>query len=98
MRGVFAAYRSRDGRKLWSIDTHRGIGAGPMTYMAGGRQYVAVMAGYGGSMGMASAYPGAPHKLPNGQILVFPAGRHCQAAGLQARAPAPRQSVGRSLH
>jgi PQQ-dependent dehydrogenase (methanol/ethanol family) len=69
--GQFAAYRARDGRKLWSIDTHRGIGAGPMTFMAGGHQYIAVMAGYGGSMGMASAYPGGPNKLPNGQILAF---------------------------
>jgi PQQ-dependent dehydrogenase (methanol/ethanol family) len=69
--GMFAAYRASDGKKLWSVETHRGIGAGPMTYTVGKTQYVAVMAGYGGSMGMASALPGLPRKMPNGQILVF---------------------------
>ncbi|WP_404712956.1 PQQ-dependent dehydrogenase, methanol/ethanol family [Sphingomonas sp. MMS24-J13] len=70
-KGQFAAYRATDGKKLWSIETHRGIGAGPMTYTVGGHQYLAVMAGYGGSMGMATPWPGKPFQMPNGQILVF---------------------------
>jgi len=69
--GQFVAYRADDGRKLWSIESHRGIMAGPMTYMVDGVQYVAVMAGYGGSMGMAAPYPDQSRKMPNGQILVF---------------------------
>ena len=69
--GKFSAYRADNGQRLWSIDTHRGIMAGPMTYMIDGHQYVAVMAGFGGSMGMASPYPDQQHKMPYGQILAF---------------------------
>jgi quinohemoprotein ethanol dehydrogenase len=69
--GQFAAYRANDGQKLWSVESHRGIMAGPMTYTVKGQQYVAVMAGFGGSMGMAAPFPDPNHKMPNGQILVF---------------------------
>ena len=69
--GQFAAYRAEDGHKMWSYESHRGIMAGPMTYTIKGQQYVAVMAGYGGSMGMAAPFPDPSHKMQNGQILVF---------------------------
>jgi len=70
-KGEFAAYRAKDGEKLWSINSHRGIMAGPITYTVNGEQYVAVMAGFGGSMGMASPFPGPPQRMPNGLILAF---------------------------
>ena len=85
--GQFTAYRADDGRKLWSIDSHRGTLAGPVTYMIDGVQYVAVMAGYGGSMGMASPYPNQAHRMPNGQILVF---RLDGTATLPAYTPIPQ--------
>jgi PQQ-dependent dehydrogenase (methanol/ethanol family) len=72
--GQFAAYRARDGAKLWSYEAHRGIMAGAVTYRVRGEQYVAVMAGYGGSMGVAAPYPDRSHVMPNGQILVFKLG------------------------
>lgn len=46
--GDFEAYRASDGRKLWSAPAQTGIIAAPMTYEVGGRQYVTVLAGWGG--------------------------------------------------
>jgi quinohemoprotein ethanol dehydrogenase len=47
--GLINAYDARDGRKLWSFDAHMGISGAPITFLAGGQQYVAVVAGWGGS-------------------------------------------------
>jgi quinohemoprotein ethanol dehydrogenase len=47
--GGFAAYDAATGRRLWSSEAGMGIIASPMTYSAGGKQYVSVLAGYGGS-------------------------------------------------
>jgi quinohemoprotein ethanol dehydrogenase len=49
--GTLAAWDARYGMKLWEGATGTGIIAPPVTYMAGGRQYVAVLAGVGGSQG-----------------------------------------------
>jgi quinohemoprotein ethanol dehydrogenase len=47
--GWFSAYDARTGARLWRQYVGMGIMASPMTYSAGGKQYVAVLAGYGGS-------------------------------------------------
>ncbi|HXS28825.1 MAG TPA: PQQ-dependent dehydrogenase, methanol/ethanol family [Steroidobacteraceae bacterium] len=46
--GDFEAFRASDGRKLWSAPAQTGIIAAPMTYEVAGRQYVTVLAGWGG--------------------------------------------------
>jgi PQQ-dependent dehydrogenase (methanol/ethanol family) len=47
--GVLHAYDSRNGKELWShSDGPAGHQGGTMTYAAGGKQYVAVVAGWGG--------------------------------------------------
>jgi PQQ-dependent dehydrogenase (methanol/ethanol family) len=69
--GGFEAYSADKGARLWSFQTHRGVLAGPITYRVNGEQYVAVMAGYGGSMGMASASDFEKRKMPNGLIVAF---------------------------
>jgi quinohemoprotein ethanol dehydrogenase len=46
--GDFEAYRASDGHKLWSYPAQTGIIAAPMTYAVDGRQYVTVLAGWGG--------------------------------------------------
>ncbi|MFM1885371.1 MAG: hypothetical protein RL026_528 [Pseudomonadota bacterium] len=46
-KGEFSAYDARDGRKLWSTDPQTGVVAGAVSYAVDGRQYVAVLAGYG---------------------------------------------------
>jgi glucose dehydrogenase len=43
--GVFAALDAVSGRQLWSYQVDAGVNAPPVTYLAGGRQYVAVAAG-----------------------------------------------------
>lgn len=46
-RGQFIVYNASTGEKLWSFDAGLGIIAAPMTYAAGGVQYVSVLVGYG---------------------------------------------------
>ncbi|HTW38496.1 MAG TPA: PQQ-dependent dehydrogenase, methanol/ethanol family [Steroidobacteraceae bacterium] len=46
--GDFVAYRASDGERLWSFPAQTGIIAAPMTFAVGGKQYVSVLAGWGG--------------------------------------------------
>jgi quinohemoprotein ethanol dehydrogenase len=50
--GWLYAYDARSGAELWKNYAGMGIIAAPMTWSAGGKQYVSVLAGYGGSAGM----------------------------------------------
>jgi glucose dehydrogenase len=43
--GAFVAVDQRDGKTLWHYDTNVGMKGPPMTYEAGGKQFVAVTAG-----------------------------------------------------
>jgi len=43
--GDFAAYAADSGKELWRFPAQAGILAAPITYLAGGRQYVTVMVG-----------------------------------------------------
>jgi len=52
--GQFSAYDARTGAKLWSVPTGTGILAPPVTYLAGGEQYVAIEVGWGGAFGLAA--------------------------------------------
>jgi outer membrane protein assembly factor BamB len=47
--GDFIAYNATTGQKLWSAYAGTGIVAPPVTYMIDGKQYVSVMAGWGGA-------------------------------------------------
>ena len=46
--GDFDAYRASDGKPLWSFAAQTGVIAAPMSFAAGGKQYVSVLAGWGG--------------------------------------------------
>ena len=46
----FAAYRDDTGEKIWSFPAQVGVVAAPISYELDGVQYVAVMAGWGGSL------------------------------------------------
>jgi quinohemoprotein ethanol dehydrogenase len=46
--GELVAYRATDGEELWSFAAQTGIIAAPMTFAVGGKQYVTVLAGWGG--------------------------------------------------
>jgi mono/diheme cytochrome c family protein len=66
--GKLRAYEATSGSLLWEGDTGTGIIAPPITYELDGEQYVAVVAGLGGSAG------GHFIKFPNanpGRILAF---------------------------
>jgi len=52
--GWFSAYDARSGTLLWRQNAGMGIIASPMTYAVDGKQYVAVLAGYGGSAAVLS--------------------------------------------
>ncbi|MAW81890.1 MAG: PQQ-dependent dehydrogenase, methanol/ethanol family [Parvularcula sp.] len=69
--GAFEARAADNGKLLWSFQSHRGIMAGPATYRVEGEQYVAVMGGYGGSMGMATPDERNRYTPPNGLLMAF---------------------------
>jgi quinohemoprotein ethanol dehydrogenase len=64
--GTFVALRATDGRALWSWDTPDAMAGGPVTYLANGEQYVAVISG-------ALFYSGTatPRVRHNGRMLAF---------------------------
>src|SRR6185503_11829071 len=64
-RGTLAAYRASDGERLFETKTGTGVIAPPITYSVGGEQYVAVLAGFGGGLALASADP-PPDVLASG--------------------------------
>jgi quinohemoprotein ethanol dehydrogenase len=69
--GSFNAYAADDGRRLWSFAAQTGVMAGPISYSVGGKQYVAVVAGYGGGIPLALPTFTASHTWPNGRVLAF---------------------------
>ena len=52
--GSFSAYDAASGQRLWQRQLGMGVIAAPVTYQLGRRQYVAVLAGYGGSAAILS--------------------------------------------
>ena len=52
--GEFIAYAADTGERLWAHDAQTAVLAGPVTYQVDGKQYVAVMAGYGTAFGIES--------------------------------------------
>ncbi|WP_202842590.1 PQQ-dependent dehydrogenase, methanol/ethanol family [Luteimonas saliphila] len=47
--GELSAYAADTGKKLWSFDAQVGVAAQPITYLAGGKQYITVLAGWRGT-------------------------------------------------
>ena len=84
--GRFAAYRATDGKRLWSVQTHTGIVAPPITYEVGGQQYVAVEIGWGGAFALAAGQLALDSQINEGNVprmLVFKLG------GAEAMPPPP---------
>jgi quinohemoprotein ethanol dehydrogenase len=70
--GRFVAYRASDGEQLWEGHGGTGIIAAPVTYKAGGQQYVAVVAGWGGAFGLAGGEAArSANATPGGRLLAF---------------------------
>ena len=47
--GLFNAYDAARGKELWAFNAGLGIIAAPMSFSAGGKQYVSVLVGWGGT-------------------------------------------------
>ena len=87
--GRFIAYQADTGAKVWEMAVGSPIIAAPVTYELDGTQFVAVMAGWGGSPGTVN--PLGPAVIP-GRLLVFALGGKAKIAPLTTSsrpAPAP---------
>lgn len=73
--GNFNAWRADDGQLLWGWFTERGILAPPVTYTLDGKQYIAVLTGWGGAGGLqrGSDNPRVRNR-ETGRLLVFSLG------------------------
>ncbi len=71
--GQFLALDAETGETLWSAETQTGVVAAPVSYAVDGVQYVAIMAGRGGSWSMAGDEASTKgNDLPNiSRLLVF---------------------------
>ena len=73
--GHFAAYAADTGALLWETPVYTGIVAAPVSYSIDGEQYVAVLAGWGGSFTLFTGVP--RHRgnvLSHGRLLAFKLG------------------------
>jgi len=53
-QGNLEAYRAASGEKLWSADVQSGVVAAPISYSVNGEQFIAVVAGWGGAVPLAT--------------------------------------------
>jgi quinohemoprotein ethanol dehydrogenase len=75
--GKFNAYDDKDGKLLWSVATGTGILAPPVTYAVGGKQYVAVEAGWGGAFPLSAGELALKSQIDRGNVprlMVFALG------------------------
>ena len=71
--GWLQAYDAQTGEVRWSFDTGQGMIAPPISYEVAGEQYLSVMAGWGGAVGLVLAQPEVRSGGP-GRILTFKLG------------------------
>lgn len=65
--GHFIAYDAKDGSKLWDVAVGGGVVAPPVTYMLDGKQYITLLVGWGGGVGLK--FRSTP--LQPGRIFTF---------------------------
>jgi quinohemoprotein ethanol dehydrogenase len=89
--GDFVAYAADSGTKLWSFYCAMGITGAPITYSVNGRQYVSVVAGWGGGgagyLGSLAAQHGWVARVHQHRLLTFTLGGQAQ---LPANLPPPQ--------
>lgn len=69
--GYLVAYDGRAGRELWRFDAGNGIVAQPISFSRGGRQYVSVVAGFGGGSGGLNPQSGWDYREQKRRLLTF---------------------------
>jgi quinohemoprotein ethanol dehydrogenase len=85
--GRFVAYRADTGEKVWEIRTDISIIAPPVTYLVDGEQYIAVLAGFGGSAitGFDAFVASAVTHVNHGRVLAFKLGGEAEAPAVVAK-------------
>ena len=84
--GTFRAYAADTGKELWRYDLGLGISAPPITYAVNGRQYVAILVGWGGAMAGLGGPLSAAHGWAYGAQT-----RSLVAFSLDGKATLPQQ-------
>ncbi len=71
--GVVHAYDAETGRELWSFNNGSGHRGGPISYMAGGKQYIAVPSGWGSLVAgdFPQLWPEFAEKPQSAALVVF---------------------------
>lgn len=70
--GQLVAYHAESGKILWTFDMGLGISAPPITYKIGGRQYIALLVGWGGGYaGFAGADLGWSYGTHTRRLVAF---------------------------
>jgi quinohemoprotein ethanol dehydrogenase len=88
-RQTLAIFRATDGRQLWEMPVQTAPVAGPITFMAGGEQYVAVNAGWGGGAAQVERGIGIAQNRASGRLLVFKLGGKVELPPLAPAQPVP---------
>lgn len=71
----FMAHNARTGDLLWQFPTGTAIIAAPVTYLVDGKQYVTIIAGWGGSYGVFAPPAGEAEKYEQlGRVFTFALG------------------------
>lgn len=85
--GRFAAYRTDNGKQLWEVAFGNGILGSPVTYSVDGKQYVSVLAGWGGAamIGHDAGKVGRLKYHNNGYLLTFALGGKAELPELAIR-------------
>jgi quinohemoprotein ethanol dehydrogenase len=69
--GELSVYAADTGRELWSFDAQTGIVAQPITYLAGGKQYLTVIVGWRGMGSSSGMKPEWEYRLQPRRVLTF---------------------------
>jgi PQQ-dependent dehydrogenase (methanol/ethanol family) len=71
--GRFVAYKADDGTQLWQVHFGNGILGSPVTYSVDGKQYISVLAGWGGAamIGHDAGKVGPLKYFNDGYLLTF---------------------------
>ena len=76
-QGFFSAYDAQNGEEVWSYDLKSGIIASPISYEIDGVQYISILVGWGGVVGLHINYteqnnPGTLYTFALGENNPFP--------------------------
>jgi len=89
--GDFIAYRASDGKKLWSFAAQTGIIAAPMSFAVAGKQYITVLAGWGGVFPLVAGELSfkSGRQINRSRVLTFALDGHAQLPPVAPPAAAP---------